>query len=269
MNSKRFIEGTCGRPIFGAVRPGAWCSSGMIRRHRRQEPDQRAHAPMGRSHPSPVVRSTDPRCSWISRDVRALSTPTFASTPQRAVRRMPSPYPPAREKVFQTDVPSECTIGTRLGRPSRACGVHQSRLSWSGPDALDHSFSDRLAQQGCWRAGCSAPQPPTWSRQHGATAGSRACADTDGSRHGPEHTDQRNQRLDQVMEDRRTVPWPARCVPQYTSLHSTSTAACRPHQLAPLESAPLPSTRRVVGADWSGRQNDRYEQQRARRTHCT
>ena len=261
MNLKRFIEDLCGRPFSGAVRPGAWCSSGTCWHDRRQGPDQRTHAPMGRAHPRSVVRSTDPRCSWVSRDVRALSTPTPASTPQRAVRRMPSPPSSAREKVPQTDVSSGRTIGTRTRRPFRACASLQSRLLWSGPDALDHIFLDRFTQQGCWRAGRSVPQPPTWNRQHGATAGSRACADTDGSRHGPEHTAQRNQRLDQVTEDRRTHPWPAVCVPQYTNLKSIPIAACRPHQLAPLDSAQLPSIRRVVDADYSGHSNDRLEQQ--------
>ena len=261
MNPKRFIEDLCGRPLDGAVRPGAWCSSGTCWHHRRRGHDQRIHAPMGRAHPRSVVRSADPRCSWVRRDVRVLSTPTPASTPQRAVRRMPSPPSSAREKVSQTAVSSECTIGTRTRRPLRAYASLQSGLTWLGPDARDHTFLDRFVQQGCWKTERFVPHAPTWNRQHGATAGSRACADTDGSRHGPEHTGQRNQRLDQVTEDRRTHPWPAVCVPQYTNLKSIPIAACRPHQLAPLDSAPLPSLRRVVGADSPGQLNDRLEQQ--------
>ena len=105
---------------------------------------------------------------------------------------------------------------------------HPERLTWSGPDALVHTFLDRLLQQGCRGTASVVPQTPTWNRQHGATAGSRACAYTDGSRHGPEHSDQRNQRLAQVPADRRTDSWPAPCVPQGTRLHQTQTAACRP-----------------------------------------
>ena len=118
---------------------------------------------------------------------------------------------------------------------------HLERLPWSGPDALVHTFLDRLLQQGCRGTGRVVPQTPTWNRQYGATAGSRACAYTDGSRHGPEHSDQRNQRLAQVPADRRTDSWPAPCVPQGTRLHQTQTAACRPPQLTRTDSAHFPS----------------------------
>lgn len=159
MSTKRLNVGHSGRRVSGAVRPGAWCSSRTCRLSSRHPLIRRMHASMGREHPRPVVRLADSVCSWISRDVRAPSTPHPASTPQRAVRRMPSPLSPAREMVHRTPQSSGCTIGTGTGRPHRAC-IHtlrgsrgQGRMpssthSWigcssrdaGGPNALFHNL---------------------------------------------------------------------------------------------------------------------------------
>ena len=149
-------------------------------------------------------------------------------------------------------------------------GMHAppDRLAWSRPDALLHTSQDRSCQQGCWMAGRSVPQTPTWYGQFGATAGSQACAFTDGTRHGPERSDQRNQRLEQALADRRTDHWPAVCAPQCTNPHQSSTAACRPHQLTPTDSALPPLRGKGAMADSTSNHTTDFRS-RARRTQPT
>ena len=159
VSRKQLIVGRSGRRVSGAVRPGAWCSSRTCRLSSQHPLIRRMHAPMGREHPRPIVRLADSICSWISWDVRAPSTPHPASTPQRAVRRMPSPLSPAREMVHRTPQSSGRTIGMGTWRPHRACSntsrgfrgqgrmplATYSRIGCSsrdagGPDALFHKL---------------------------------------------------------------------------------------------------------------------------------
>lgn len=105
-------------------------------------------------------------------------------------------------------------------RPGRARREHphlrfnaSRRQPWFGPDARVHGFLGRLDRQGCRRVGQPAPQAPTRTRWTGAIAGSSACADTDGSRHGPVHQDPaKDQRAPSRRPDGRRC-WPAECVP--------------------------------------------------------
>ena len=159
MSRKQLSVGHSGRRVIGAVRPGAWCSSWTCQLSSQHPLIRRMHAPTGRAHLRPIVRLADSRRSWISRDVRASSTPHPASTPQRAVRRMPSPLSPAREMVHRTPQSSGSTIGMGTGRPHQACfntlrgsrgqgRMPSSTHSWigcssrdaGGPQALFHKL---------------------------------------------------------------------------------------------------------------------------------
>ena len=124
--------------------------------------------------------------------------------------------PHARELVPQPPSGTPDTIGTREEGHQWQARPRPRRLSWPGPDAQRRTFSGRFARQGCRRIEQPLSQTPTRNRRQGATAGSRACADTDGSRHGPVHQDPR-QRPQPAGQDHGSGVWPAECVPRYTT----------------------------------------------------